>query len=158
MRYSLVKVLLTVSPFGSLLPPNPECFRSFSNFAPIHSTQVPHFYTLTNSWSLIKKLTPLQSIKSELFCQNTGVGYLLRQLRGWRLPRGGGVPSQLSLLVDFLPLCFHILTNPFFRNSFPCTSMQNPRGVGPQYRWSSAVFRFLLGRRKMGALNTGTKP
>src|ERR1700738_4227021 len=29
-----------------------------------------------------------------------------------------------------LPLCFHILTNPFSRNSFTFTSIQNPGGVG----------------------------
>jgi hypothetical protein len=28
------------------------------------------------------------------------------------------------------PLCFHILTNPFFRKSFCFTSIQNPGGVG----------------------------
>jgi hypothetical protein len=33
--------------------------------------------------------------------------------------------------IDFQTLYFHGLTNPFSRNSFHCTSIQNPRGVRP---------------------------
>jgi len=49
--------------------------------------------------------------------------------------RGVGAQDSLwlgvSVAIDFLTLCFHDLPNPFSRNSFPCTSIQNPRGVTP---------------------------
>jgi VWFA-related protein len=32
-------------------------------------------------------------------------------------------------------LCFHILTNPFSRKTFVSTSIQNPRGITPEYFW-----------------------
>src|SRR6266853_327356 len=35
--------------------------------------------------------------------------------------------------IDFFPLCFHSLTKPFSRKSFPFTSIQNPR-VSPLRR------------------------
>jgi hypothetical protein len=44
------------------------------------------------------------------------------------LPRAS--KGALALLVDFLTLRFHNLTNPFSSNPFPFTSIQNPRGVG----------------------------
>jgi hypothetical protein len=52
-----------------------------------------------------------------------------------KTPRVGGTCANLtvgsfSFALDFLTLCFHNLTNPFSRNPFQCTSIQNPRGVG----------------------------
>src|SRR5882762_5077060 len=40
--------------------------------------------------------------------------------------------SVLSPLIDFQNLCFHKFTNPFSRNPFSCTSIQNPR-VSPLF-------------------------
>ena len=47
--------------------------------------------------------------------------------------------SALSIAVDLLALCFHILTNPFSRNLFRFTSIQIPRGCGGYH------FSFTLG-------------
>ena len=38
------------------------------------------------------------------------------------------------------PLCFHTLTNPFFRNPFLFTSMQNPRGCGVEILGTELLF------------------
>src|SRR5216684_4036988 len=39
-------------------------------------------------------------------------------------------PLRLSVILSLPPLCFHGLTNPFSRNPFTFTSIQNPRGCG----------------------------
>jgi hypothetical protein len=49
--------------------------------------------------------------------------------RGWGTSRKQFRLSRFGFHV-FSPLCFHHVTNPFFRNSFAFTSIQNPRGVG----------------------------
>jgi hypothetical protein len=57
-------------------------------------------------------------------------GVPLRHLRALRVSLPRASKGALSLLVDFLTLRFHNLTNPFSSNPFPFTSIQNPRGVG----------------------------
>jgi hypothetical protein len=74
-----------------------------------------------NSFYSFRNHHPFFSIPCTLFCKNT---------------RGGGYPKHspalgVSVVIDFLSLWFHGLTNPCFRNSFACTSIQNPRGVNP---------------------------
>jgi hypothetical protein len=74
-----------------------------------------------HSFHTFRNHHPFFSIACTLSCKNT---------------RGGGYPKHspwlgVSVGIDFLSLCFHGLTNPFFRNSFVCTSIQNPRGVNP---------------------------
>src|SRR5712692_864586 len=39
-------------------------------------------------------------------------------------------PLRLSVILSLPPLCFHGLTNPFSRNPFTFTSIQNPGGCG----------------------------
>ena len=62
---------------------------------------------------------------ADSFAQTPGVGVPLRLLRAFCL-------SALSLLIDFQNPCFHKFTNPFSRNPFSCTSIQNPR-VSPLF-------------------------
>jgi len=80
------------------------------------------------------------SYSSELFVAPKKINsFAIKQIQtlSSRHP-GYGVPlrhpsvlcaSALFLRLDFLTLCFHNLPNPFSCNSFPCTSIQNPRGV-----------------------------
>jgi hypothetical protein len=117
MRYSLVKVLLTVSPFRPFHPPEPRVFSrrpELLNSLSIYSCQLFVAAKKPNSFA-IKQIQTLCT-------KHPGWGIPLRQLRVLCV-------SALSLLVDSLILCFHGVTNPFFRNSFIFTSMQNPRGV-----------------------------
>jgi hypothetical protein len=171
VRYSSVKVLLTVSPFGPPFSPTLNPFsqsprplspastaflprakpRGTLNFPltplstaftqnargvgsqspnPAPTFSVPSVLSVVNSlFSYSCKLFgdsfhpfrnhhPFFSIACTLFCKNT---------------RGGGIQSRfgVSVAIDFLSLCFHGVTNPFFRNSFLFTSIQNPRGVNP---------------------------
>jgi hypothetical protein len=62
-----------------------------------------------------------------LFANHPGYGVPLRHLRALcvSLPRAS--KGALSLFIDFLILCFQNLTNPFSRNPFPFTPIQNPR-------------------------------
>ncbi len=52
------------------------------------------------------------------------------------------------------PLCFHTLTNPFFRNPFLFTSMQNPRGCRGQISEAAQPFSV----RSVPARPTGGPP
>ena len=52
-----------------------------------------------------------------------------RGVGGVRRLRASVPPWQIQRSSS--PLCFHTLTNPFSRNPFLFTSMQNPRGVSP---------------------------
>ncbi len=50
-------------------------------------------------------------------------------------PRSQHLPAPQASLsaivaIDLLVLCFQSVTNPYFRNPFPCTSIQNPGGLG----------------------------
>jgi hypothetical protein len=92
----------------SQFPPyNPEAFNTFPfNFlpplCPLLATPILCFQSLTAS-----------------FHKTPGVGY----------PPAVDFDFRVSVF-DSLPLCFHNLTNPFSRNSFVLTSIQNPRGCG----------------------------
>jgi hypothetical protein len=50
------------------------------------------------------------------------------------------VPLRQS---NLSPLCFHTLTNPFSRNPFLFTSMQNPRGCGVEILGTDLLFSVL---------------
>ena len=174
IRYSLVKVLLTVSPIGPPFSPalNPfsrsprplspastaflprakprgtpnrpltplsTAFKQnargvgsqSSNPAPTFS--VPSVLSVVNSlfsyscrlfgdsFHPFRNHHPFFSIPCTLFRKNTRGVVTQSTLHG----------SGVSVAIDFLSLCFHGVTNPFFRNSFACTSIQNPRGVNP---------------------------
>src|SRR6266849_5040185 len=103
---------------------------------------------------------PLFSTPSALFLQNTRVAYvpvstffstpfrLRRHMRHvaplfpvasvdcayFPSPRGCAPQTHSTLCSNrnLLALCFHTLTNPFFPNPFPFTSIQNPGGVTPR--------------------------
>jgi hypothetical protein len=62
------------------------------------------------------------------FCKTAGVGY---PECFYGAPRVG-VPAQLTVGfcgIDLQAFSFQNFTNPSFRNSFACTSIQNPGGV-----------------------------
>jgi hypothetical protein len=63
----------------------------------------------------------LLSMACALFDKNTGV----------RACRSANSASRITFAFDSDRLCFQRLTNPFPRNPFIFTSIQNPRGVGP---------------------------
>ena len=77
---------------------------------------------------------------------------------------GVGYPSSLLLAIRHFPapFLFYILTNPFSRKSFVCTSIQNPGGVGgvaavwirPSGEEGAGACRG-RGRRGAGALRCG---
>src|SRR5882724_1322636 len=85
---------------------------------------------LCGKFSIFSSLPPLElsclsfsassrlfSVACSLFAQNAGVG----------------IPSHtvircLRQQIDLLALCFQLLANPFSRNPFVCTSIQNPGG------------------------------
>jgi hypothetical protein len=64
---------------------------------------------------------PLFSMACALFDKNTGPTIYL----------SSSSTSLLRFALDSDRLCFHNLTNPFFRNPCIFTSIQNPRGVAP---------------------------
>jgi hypothetical protein len=82
---------------------------------------------------------PLFSIPCSLFSQNTrGMGASLRRLFPLSVSLPTASKGALSPPIDFLTLCFHSLTNPFSRNSFPFKSIQNPGVWGanhPLHAW-----------------------
>ena len=117
--------------------------------------------TLFRSLRSFSAPRPFFSTTCTLFSQNTRVAYLpvstltsapFRLRRHMRhvaplspvasvdcayfpSPRGVCPPNALSTLCgnrNLLALCFHTLTNPFFPNPFPFTSIQNPGGVTPR--------------------------
>ena len=63
----------------------------------------------------------LFSMVCALFDKNTGL----------RVHVSASSASMIRFAFDFDRLCFHNLTNPFSRNPFIFTSIQNPRGVAP---------------------------
>lgn len=97
-----------------------------------------------------KKLNPHKiSNFQTLFAKHPGCGVSLRH------PCVLCV-SAISLLVDFLTLCFHNLTNPFSRNPFPFTSMQNPGVWGRVPHFRSNVCQG-MGLRNRGQMGSGSK-
>src|SRR5713226_5600074 len=112
--------------------------------------------TLFRSWRSFSAPRPFFSTTSALFLQNTRVAYppastltstpfrLRRHMRHvaplspvasvdcayFPSPRGCAPQTHSTLCSNrnLLALCFHTLTNPFFPNPFPFTSIQNPGG------------------------------
>ena len=101
---------------------------------------------------------PLFSITFSLFWQNRGVGIPSQKssfgISGLQPLSSGPVCQQVTSSPDSRPglprvtahaspvtsssaLCFHILTNPFSRDSIVRRSIQNPRGVGSARRVST---------------------
>ena len=81
---------------------------------------------LRYSCALLNSLAPLSP--TPVLCFQS-FARSLTKIPGWgylvRLSSSFASPSP----IDFLVFCFHVLTNPFFRKPFVCTSIQNPRGV-----------------------------
>src|SRR5712675_600600 len=97
------------------------------------------------------ELTPSATHSSKLSVVAKNVNYCgIKQIHTLALkhPRYGyperiydpncvGIPAPL---IDFYVPCFHALTNPFFRNLFPFTSIQNggrARATGFKSKWKS---------------------
>src|SRR5258708_19219212 len=99
-----------------------------STQCPPAATSYPlSFDTVPHSFALSKKLSALESGKSELFAQNIGGGGppLVRPIRNHRGKS------------DFYPLCFQGDTNHSSRKPFLFTSIQNHGGVGVRRRASA---------------------
>src|SRR5712671_3495304 len=100
--------------------------------------------TLFLSWRSFRRSPRLFSITCGLFLQNTGgMGYLCDISAPSAPARSSGGPLRYLLpflsplyfhqltnpsssCIDLQHLCFHSFTNPFFRNLFVFTSIQNP--------------------------------
>ncbi len=75
------------------------------------------------------------------FHKTPGVGYLARA-SALCVDSALSAPQRCHSLSNLPVLCFHTLTNPFSRNSFLFTSMQNPRGCAyplPAFLFVSGV-------------------
>jgi hypothetical protein len=114
-----------VSPFRPSFSPQLGVFsQHFSFYAPLHgvSHAVSYYCALFDlSCRSFCNSDPLFSTPCALFWENARGGVPLRQL-------GALCVSALSLAIDFLPLCFHGVTNPSSRKCFVFTSIQNPGG------------------------------
>jgi hypothetical protein len=111
MRYSLVKVLLTVSPFRPSFSPPLNLFpRSPRAISPLSTAFTPN-----------RSLTPLSTAFTQT---HRGVGVSLRQLSALCV-------SALSVAVISLALCFHNLMNCFSRNPFIFTTIRIARACHP---------------------------
>jgi hypothetical protein len=128
----VLKVLLTVSPFGPSFPLQLRVFsRSFDSCDQPRSLShaVSCYCALFDlSCRSFFNSDPLFSTACALFSKYTRGGVPLRQL-------GAHCVSALSLAIDFLPLCFHGVTNPSSRKCFVFTSIQNPGGGGGPRLW-----------------------
>jgi len=107
--------------------------------------------TLFLSLRSFRRSPRLFSIACGLFLQNTGgVGYLCDISAPSAPARSSGGPLRYHLpflsplyfhqltnpsssRIDLQHLCFHSFTNPFFRNLFVFTSIQNPGVWDPNY-------------------------
>ena len=139
VRYSLVKVLLTVSPFGPSFGAQPDSFpHSPRDLSPLSTAFTPN-----------RTLSPL----STAFTQNDrGVGYVNHILS---VNAPGMIDSQI--------ICFHILTSCFFCNSFVFRTIRIARGCHPQRcmvqseRMESAWFVAVNGRVLDRVLSIGAE-
>ena len=118
------KVPLTVPPFSSFFDPPANVFSQLFNFCAVSRCASP---AVSDSCGLFVSLASLFRSRflcfhqlADSFAKTRGVGVPLRHLRALCL-------SVLSPLIDFQILCCHEFTNPFSRNPFSCTSIQNPR-------------------------------
>jgi hypothetical protein len=143
---SLVKVLLTVSPFrpsfSSRHDPYSHSFDSCSRSSSADAELLP---TIHRSLPTLRELSPLSTV----FTPNRPLNALSTPLT--QIGRGVGYLKHLlgpvvSVTIDFQTLCSQGLANPFSRNSFHCTSIQNPRGVPVPPEISGKATVFLLER------------
>jgi len=125
-----------VVPFPSFLPANllRACPSGRRASVPLcHSNLSPLcFHTLTNCFSR-------NPFVFTLICVAPGVTPSLLppvRLSGVRKLICSALPAEVAL-------CFHTLTNPFFRNPFLFTSMQNPRGCGVEILGTDLLFSVL---------------
>src|SRR3977135_4229650 len=111
------------------------------------SQQIPCSYTLAGSFSLFALFSTLASFVFNnlrtLFPKHRGVGYLC-DISAPSAPLRYHLPflsplyfhqltNPSSSRIDLQHLCFHSFTNPFFRNLFVFTSIQNPGVWNPNY-------------------------
>ena len=116
-------------PFSSFLDPPANVFSQLFIFGAVSRCASP---AVSDPCGLLVSLASLFRSRllrfhqlTDSFAKTPGVGVPLRDLRALYL-------SALSPLIDFQNLCFHKFTNPFSRNPFSCTSIQNPR-VSPLF-------------------------
>jgi hypothetical protein len=133
-----------VSPFRPSLCPQLGVFsQHFSFYAPPHGVShlVSYYCAFFDlSCRSFCNSDPLFSTPCAVFSKNTRGGVPLRQLGALRV-------SALSLAIDFLPLCFHGVTNPSSRKCFVFTSIQNPGGGGgPRLGSTLAIYDTAQGR------------
>ena len=117
--------------------------------------QIPCSHSLPDSFSLFALFSTLASFVFNnlrtLFPKHRGCGVPLRHLRALRarpfFRRASALPfafilsplyfhqltNPSSSRIDLQHLCFHSFTNPFFRNLFVFTSIQNPGVWDPNY-------------------------
>jgi hypothetical protein len=138
------RLTLAFAPFQPLLSRGARCL-------PSKSRVVRLLRTLFLSWRSFRRSPRLFSIACGLFLQNTGgVGYLCDISAPSAPARSSGGPLRYHLpflsplyfhqltnpsssRIDLQHLCFHSFTNPFFRNLFVFTSIQNPGVWDPNY-------------------------
>ena len=160
VRYSLVKVLLTVSPFGPSFGAQPDSFpHSPRDLSPLSTAFLPRakprgtptraVSPLSTAFTPNRTLSPL----STAFTQNDrGVGYVNHILS---VNAPGMIDSQI--------ICFHILTSCFFCNSFVFRTIRIARGCHPQRcmvqseRMESAWFVAVNGRVLDRVLSIGAE-
>src|SRR5882762_4022610 len=138
------RMTLAFAPFQPPLAPCARCFPSKPRVLTL-------LRTLFLSWRSFRRSPRLFSIACGLFLQNTGgVGYLCDISAPSAPARSSGGPLRYHLpflsplyfpqltnpsssRIDLQHLCFHSFTNPFFRNLFVFTSIQNPGVWDPNY-------------------------
>jgi len=125
-----------VSPFGPSFLPPASVFSAESNFCcPLESLTLTGSYYCKlfvapkklNSFT-IKQIQTLSAKHPAYGVPQRHLSVLCASLPNLSRAARGVSKGALSSLIDFLTLCFHNLTNPFSRNSFRCTSIQNPEG------------------------------
>jgi hypothetical protein len=113
---------------------SPVVFQASSLPYPASSPN-PRWLILLRTLCRRQKPQPLSNqANPNSLCKTRGVG-------GVRRLRASVPPWQIQRFSS--PLCFHTLTNPFFRNPFLFTSMQNPRGVTLPLLFRNSCLRVL---------------
>src|SRR5258708_7483915 len=123
---------------------NLDSFNVFLSHTPGESVEIGYFCFLlsicnTRTQALIAQCVAHSYSLLSLFSARppfifNSLRTLLPKHPGWGYLCDSSAPSapeRYHLFWFLSPLCFHALTNPFSRNSFRCTSIQNPGDVLP---------------------------